>query len=212
MRKDKISNAVIRRIPRYYRHVDDLYYNGVVRISSSSLGRIMGLTASQIRQDLSCFGEFGQQGYGYNVEKLRSEIAEVLGMNKQYKIIIIGAGNLGRALIQNFYFAKSGFILDAAFDVASDVINTEINGVHVHHIDALEDYVVECKPDVAVLTVPRSVAQKTAERLVGLGVRGLWNFTNIELNIRDANVKIEDVHFADSLLTLSYMIANRDTP
>ena len=188
MKKENISNAVIRRIPRYYRHVDDLYYNGVVRISSNSLGQAMGLTASQIRQDLSCFGEFGQQGYGYNVEKLRSEIAEVLGMNNQYKAIIVGVGNLGRALIQNFYFAKSGFTLDAAFDLSFDIVNTEINGVHVHHIDALEDYVMECKPDVAVLTLPRSVAQKTAERLVGLGVRGLWNFTNIELNIQDPAV------------------------
>ena len=179
LKKQKISEAVIRRLPRYYRYLDDLYNSSVVRISSSSLGSKMGITASQIRQDLSCFGEFGQQGYGYN---------------------------LGQALIQNFYFNKSGFTLEAAFDISPALIGHEINGITVHSMNALEDYVVECKPDVAVLTVPRGVAQKTMDLLAGYGVRGFWNFTNVELEEKIPGVVVENIHFADSLLTLSYRI------
>lgn len=210
MKKDKISNAVIRRIPRYYRHVDDLYYDGVTRISSSSLAKSMGLTASQIRQDLSCFGEFGQQGYGYNVEKLRGEIVDVLGMNRQYKLIILGTGNLGRTLMQNFQFSKNGFSLIGAFDSSPDIVGHEINGIPVYDISTLEEYAAEHKPDVATLTVPRSVAQRTADRVISCGIRGLWNFTNIELHISDPEVIVENVHFSDSLLTLSYLISHRE--
>lgn len=206
MKKQKVSDAVIRRLPRYYRYLDDLYNNNVVRISSSSLGAKMGITASQIRQDLSCFGEFGQQGYGYNVEILRAEIGSILGVDYYHKLIVIGAGNLGQALIQNFYFNKSGFTLDAAFDIDPMLVGHEINGITVHSMHALEDYVVECKPDVAVLTVPRNVAQQTMDMLVSYGVRGFWNFTNVELESSDPSVVVEDIHFADSLLTLSYRL------
>ena len=206
MKKQKVSDAVIRRLPRYYRYLDDLYNNNVVRISSSSLGAKMGITASQIRQDLSCFGEFGQQGYGYNVEILRAEIGSILGVDYYHKLIVIGAGNLGQALIQNFYFNKSGFTLDAAFDIDPMLVGHEINGIIVHSMHALEDYVVECKPDVAVLTVPRNVAQQTMDMLVSYGVRGFWNFTNVELESSDPSVVVEDIHFADSLLTLSYRL------
>lgn len=208
MKKQKISDAVIHRLPRYYRYLDDLYNKGVVRISSNSLGAKMDITASQIRQDLSCFGEFGQQGYGYNVAELRAEIGHILGIDSGHRIIVVGVGHLGHALLQNFDFEKVGFRIDSAFDVSPALIGTEIRGVTVHSMDELEDYVASYHPNVAVLTVPQSVAQPLADRLIGLGVRGFWNFTNVELSSTRPNVKIENIHFADSLLTLSYRIAN----
>ncbi|MEG0764534.1 MAG: redox-sensing transcriptional repressor Rex [Pseudoflavonifractor sp.] len=209
MRKQKVSSAVIRRLPRYYRHLNDLFLSGMVRISSSALGKSMNLTASQIRQDLSCFGEFGQQGYGYNIETLRGEISDILGMNQGRSAIIFGAGNLGRALIENFHFEKSGFHLAAAFDVDPAIVGTEIAGVKILHTDQLDAYLAEHKVNVGVLTVPGRVAGALANRLVEHGVRGIWNFTNIELKLSDPNVVIEDVHFADSLLALSYMISEK---
>lgn len=208
MKKDKISSAVIRRLPRYYRHLDDLHRSGTVRISSGALARTMGLTASQIRQDLSCFGEFGQQGYGYNVERLRSEVAEILGMNRSHTVVILGAGNLGRALIENFSFGTNGFRLIAAFDVAEGLVGTELGGVPVYHVDTLESFVRENHVSVGVLTVPASVAVSSARLLASCGVEGIWNFTNVELPEAEMEgVRFENVHFADSLLTLSYMIS-----
>ena len=140
MRKQKVSSAVIRRLPRYYRHLNDLHLAGVERISSSALGRSMGLTASQIRQDLSCFGEFGQQGYGYNVESLRREVSEILGMDRGHQAVILGAGNLGRALIENFHFERSGVVLTAAFDIDRSIVGHELSGVQVYHVKQLEEY------------------------------------------------------------------------
>lgn len=208
MKKEKISSAVIRRLPRYYRHLDELLRGGTVRISSNSLAGSMGLTASQIRQDLSCFGEFGQQGYGYNVERLRAEIAEILGMNRDHTVAILGAGNLGRALMENFPFAANGFRLVASFDVDPQLINTTISGTPVYHVDRLEEYLRREPVSVCVLTVPAREAEKTARRAAACGVPGIWNFTNVELPQQDMpGVQIEDVHFADSLLTLSYMIS-----
>lgn len=207
MRKQKVSSAVIRRLPRYYRHLTDLHLAGVERISSSALGRSMGLTASQIRQDLSCFGEFGQQGYGYNIEKLRGEVADILGMNRGHTAVILGAGNLGRALMENFHFERSGVTLAAAFDVAPEIVGQTRSGIPVYHVDQLETYLAEHPASIGVLTVPRSVANATAGRLVRAGVRGIWNFTNSELTVDAPGVVIEDVHFADSLLALSYMIS-----
>lgn len=209
MKKQHVSEAVIRRLPRYYRYLDDLHAKGVVRISSSSLGSRMGITASQIRQDLSCFGEFGQQGYGYNVKELRAEIGQILGVNNAHSIIIIGVGNLGHALMQNFPFADIGFSLDAAFDVSPAMIGTKVNGVDVRSLDELDGYCADHLPDVAILTVPRSAAQSTVDRLVGLGIRGFWNFTNKEVTSDRPDVQVESVHFADSLLTLSYRITKR---
>ena len=208
MRKDKISSAVIRRLPRYYRHLDDLLRAGTVRISSSSLARSMGLTASQIRQDLSCFGGFGQQGYGYNVERLRSEVADILGMNRAHTVAILGAGNLGRALMENFPFKSNGFRLVAAYDVDPELVGAQISGTPVYHVDELERRLRDEPVSVCVLTVPAGVAEPTALRLARCGVTGIWNFTNVELPQQDMpSVQIEDVHFADSLLTLSYMIS-----
>lgn len=209
MKKGKVSNAVIRRLPRYYGQLDALYQVGVVRISSSALGKAMNLTASQIRQDLSCFGEFGQQGYGYNVESLRNEIADILGMNQGHTAIILGAGNLGRALIRNFQFSQNGVRLTAAFDADPELAGTSISGVPVYPIDQLDQYLAQNPTSVGVLTVPQSVALSTAKRLVAGGVKGLWNFTNIELPIKEKDVVVESVHFADSLLALSYLISPR---
>ena len=206
MKKQKISDAVIHRLPRYYRYLDDLYNKGVVRISSNSLGAKMDITASQIRQDLSCFGEFGQQGYGYNVAELRAEIGHILGIDSGHKIIVVGVGHLGHALLRNFDFEQTGFLLDTAFDVSPALIGTHVNNVLIRPFDELEDYFAACHPDVAVLTVPKNIAQEVAERLVALGVRGIWNFTNTELNV-GSDVFTENVHFADSLLTLSYRIS-----
>jgi len=206
-KREKVSSAVIRRLPRYYRHLNELYLSGVVRISSSALGKAMRLTASQIRQDLSCFGEFGQQGYGYNVEKLRGEISDILGMNSGNTAIVLGAGNLGRALIENFHFDRSGFTLAAAFDVSPQIVGTEMSGIRVYHADQLEEYLAGHPVSVGVLTVPRAAAAETAERLAESGVKGIWNFTNMELRLRKEGVVVENVHFADSLLALSYMIS-----
>lgn len=205
MKREKVSTAVIRRLPRYYRNLEELSLAGTVRISSKALSDAMGITASQIRQDLSCFGEFGLQGYGYNVESLRREIGEILGVNRDHRAVILGAGNLGRALMENFRFDRCGFTLDAAFDVNPALVGKTLAGLQVLDVAELEGYLAEHRTNVAVLTVPGPVAQALTDRLVAAGVRGIWNFTNMELTVPDSTV-VENVHFADSLLTLSYMI------
>ena len=209
MKKENISDAVIRRLPRYYRQLTDLCGRGIVRISSHSLGQEMNITASQIRQDFSCFGEFGQQGYGYNVEELRSEIGHILGVDNDHHLIMIGVGNLGRALLHNFHFSQAGFTVDAAFDISPSVVGTSVNGIPVYSMQELDSFVQQNHIEVVVLTIPQSVAQDTATHLIELGVRGFWNFTNVELSSPTDDVKFENIHFADSLLTLSYRIANR---
>lgn len=209
MKKENISDAVIRRLPRYYRQLTDLCGRGIVRISSHSLGQEMNITASQIRQDFSCFGEFGQQGYGYNVEELRSEIGHILGVDNDHHLIMIGVGNLGRALLHNFHFSQAGFTVDAAFDISPAVVGTSVNGIPVYSMQELDSFVQQNHIDVVVLTIPQSVAQDTTTHLIELGVRGFWNFTNVELSSPTDDVKFENIHFADSLLTLSYRIANR---
>ena len=209
MKKENISDAVIRRLPRYYRQLTDLCNRGVVRISSHSLGQEMNITASQIRQDFSCFGEFGQQGYGYNVEELRTEIGHILGVDNDHHLIMIGVGNLGRTLLHNFPFSDTGFTVDGAFDVSPAIIGSTVNGVPVYSMEELDAYIRDHNVDVVVMTVPQSVAQDMADHLIALGVHGFWNFTNIELSSTNPNVKFENIHFADSLLTLSYRIANR---
>lgn len=205
MKREKVSTAVIRRLPRYYRNLEELSLAGTVRISSKALSAAMGITASQIRQDLSCFGEFGLQGYGYNVESLRQEIGEILGVNKGHRAILLGAGNLGRALMENFRFERCGFILDTAFDTDPTLVGTVLAGIPVLDVEELEAYLKTHRTDVAVLTVPGPVAQALAQRLSKAGVGGIWNFTNMELAVPNSTA-VENVHFADSLLTLSYMI------
>ena len=173
------------------------------------LGSKMDITASQIRQDLSCFGEFGQQGYGYNIMELRAEIGHILGVDDKRRLIVVGAGHLGHALLQNFDFDQGGFLFDTAFDVSPAVIGTTVNGVTIRGMDELDAYCTANHPSVAVLTVPKCVAQEVADRLIALGVQGIWNFTNVELS---GNVFFENVHFADSLLTLSYRITKHFSP
>ena len=208
-RNTKVSTAVIRRLPRYYRQLFELQQKGVERISSSALGKSMGLTASQIRQDLFCFGGFGQQGYGYKVESLREEIGGILGVNQGHTVVVLGAGNLGCALIENFKFNANGFQLLAAFDINPAIVNTTISGVPVVHADRLEEYLRHNPVSVGLLTVPMAAAQAMADRLVRCGVGGIWNFTNYEISAPE-QVVAESVHFSDSLLALSYMITQRE--
>ena len=208
---EKVSIAVIRRLPRYYRHLTELARAGVVRISSGALGEDMGLTASQIRQDLYCFGDFGQQGYGYNVANLRGKIGEILGLDRGHTAVVLGVGNLGHALLQNFKFVGNGFRVTAAFDVDPVIVGATVGGVPVYHVSGLGGYLHDHPASVGVLTVPPGQAIDMARLLVQGGVRGIWNFTNVELKLDNAqDVVVENVHFADSLLTLNYMISQRE--
>lgn len=209
-RNTRVSTAVIRRLPRYYRQLSELQRKGVIRISSSALGKSMGLTASQIRQDLFCFGGFGQQGYGYKVDGLKEQIGEILGINRGHTIVVLGAGNLGRALIENFKFFNNGFQLLAAFDVQEKTVGSQIAGVPVYHADTLEEFLRQNPVSVGVLTVPKFAALEMGERLVAAGVHGIWNFTNTEIAFPGEDVVVESVHFSDSLLALSYMISQRE--
>lgn len=204
MKKQKVSDAVIHRLPRYYRYLDELHNKGVVRISSNSLGQKMDITASQIRQDLSCFGEFGQQGYGYNVKKLRYEIREILGLNSRNTAVLVGCGNMGQALLKNFDFEACGFYMVAAFDQDPDKIATQVGPVRVLDVGVLRRFVEAEKPCMAVLTVPRDAAPGMAKLLGEIGIQAIWNFTGCNLEAPD--VLVEDVSFSSSLLTLSYRL------
>lgn len=209
MKKQNISDAVIRRLPRYYRYLDDLQKKDTVRVSSNLLSNKMGFTASQIRQDFSCFGEFGQQGYGYNVEDLKKEINHILGIDRNHHIMLVGVGNLGHALLHNFDFTACGFEMDCAFDVDPKLVDTDVNGVHVYHSNRMAEIISKHIPDVVILCVPKDAGQKVVNQLTALGVRGFWNFTNIELVSDAADAEFENIHLADSLLTLSYRISHK---
>ena len=198
--------AVVRRLPRYYRYILELSDAGINRVSSNTLAENMGLTASQIRQDLNCFGGFGQQGYGYNVLNLKQELAAILGLDKGRKAIIIGVGNMGRALINNFNFQRCGVILLAAFDTDSGLIGSHLNGVLVKHVDELDNFQKQFKPEIAILTMPKSAAQQVSEKLCKNGIKGIWNFTTVDLHLEGIGVPIENVRFAESLMTLSYRL------
>ncbi len=210
MKRTNVSNNVIRRLPRYLRKLDDLASKGEERISSDKLGRQMGLTPSQIRQDFSCFGEFGQQGYGYNVDFLRREIGQILGTYRGYSAVLVGAGNLGTALVQNFDFIIEGYVFLGAFDVKPELIGTQIDGFPVYDVRQLPDFVREHKVDIAILTVPRHAAQELTETLAEAGIRAIWNFTNTELDVGDSGILVENIHFSDSLLVLTYHLAQQD--
>ena len=207
LKRVKVSNNVIRRLPRYLRKLDELSAAGVSRISSGELGRQLGLTPSQIRQDFSCFGEFGQQGYGYKVSALRAEIASILGMDRGFSAILLGVGNIGHALMCNFSFEQWGFELKAAFDVKSDIIGKVVNNVEIHDMNELGNYLSENHVDVAVLCVPKEIAVSLTETLTKSGVNAIWNFTNVELTNPNSTTIVENVHFSDSLLSLGYYIA-----
>ena len=209
MKRLKVSNNVIRRLPRYLRKLDELADNGISRISSFELGQQLGLTPSQIRQDFSCFGEFGQQGYGYNVPALRTQIASILGIDRGFNAVLIGVGNIGRALMDNFCFSEWGFKLECAFDIKPELIGTSFKGVPIYSMDYMVEYLQSHHVDVAVLTVPKEVAVPVANSLTSNGVEAIWNFTNVELTEPNSPTLVENVHFSDSLLSLSYFIAER---
>lgn len=207
MKKERISNSVVARLPQYYRCVEELYVTNCIRVSSATLSKRLGFTASQIRQDFSCFGEFGLQGYGYNVKKLRYEIREILGLNSRNTAILVGCGNLGRALLKNFDFEACGFFLLAAFDLEPAVVGNQVGPVQVLDGRRMARLVEAEKPSMAVLTVPTAGAQTVAELLGRLGVPAIWNFTGCRLAVE--GVLVEQVSFADSLLTLSYRLKQK---
>lgn len=202
----QVSIPVIKRLPRYHRYLEELKNLGVVRISSKELSARMGLTASQIRQDLNCFGGFGQQGYGYNIEQLYNEIGTILGLNNKSKAIMIGAGNLGHAIATHIHFDNRGFDLVGIFDNNPSVIGTKVGGKIVMSSDDLKDFCLKEKPVVAILCIPAEYAAENADMLVSLGIKGFWNFTQYDLVHRYENIAVENVHLGDSLMTLCYQV------
>ena len=206
-----VSQAVIKRLPRYFRYLRELIAEGTMRISSSELSARMHVTASQIRQDLNCFGGFGQQGYGYNVHYLYAKICEILGVSAGFKAIIIGSGNLGRALARHTMFAKRGVDVIAMFDVREDLIGSYIGDVPVLGMDELENYCRTHPVDIAVFTMPKEAAADVAVRLIDTPVTGIWNFTGKELDLREHGKVVESVHMGDSLMTLCYELCRRQS-
>jgi redox-sensing transcriptional repressor len=207
--RKKISMAVIRRLPRYYRYLSDLVDNDILRISSKELASKMGITASQIRQDLNCFGGFGQQGYGYHVDTLFSEIGKILGTQNNFKIVIIGAGRLGRALAHYPNFIKRGYEVTGIFDVSQTIIGSIINGIEVMNIDYLKSFTKLNKVDIAVLTIPSSSIKEVALLACEAGISGIWNFSPKELDL-PGDIVVENVHLSDSLMVLGYSLTQKD--
>lgn len=203
---NQVSIPVIKRLPRYHRYLEELKDMGIVRISSKELSQRMGLTASQIRQDLNCFGGFGQQGYGYNIEQLYNEIGLILGIDKKSKAIMIGAGNLGHAIATHLHFENRGFDLVGIFDNNPAVVGTNVGGRTVMDSATLDEFCAKEKPVVAILCIPAEYAAENADKLVQLGIKGFWNFTQCDLVSRYENVAVENVHLGDSLMTLCYQI------
>lgn len=204
-----VSDAVIRRLPGYYRHLRELEASGVTQISSQELGRRMQLTPSQIRQDINCFGGFGRQGYGYRVSELKEHIGEILGLDHSHKMIVIGAGSIGTAVARYPTFAKEGFVTQAMFDVDPAKVGSSVDGTPIYHMDQLEKYLAEHLVDVAVLALPAAVAQETLNRLTACGINAVWNFAPTDLN-HDKNTIVVNVHLSDSLQILSYKMAHAD--
>ncbi len=200
-----ISQAVIGRLPRYFRYLGELKDEGVERISSQDLSELMKVTASQIRQDFNNFGGFGQQGYGYNVEYLYNEIGKILGLDQQHNFIIVGAGNLGRALGNYMNFERRGFIFKGMFDQNPELVGRDVRGVRVLPMESLEHFIREHEIEIAVLTIPKTSAEDVAEQLVKYGIKGIWNFAHVDLNVPEG-VQVENVHLSDSLMKLSYNI------
>ena len=202
--KAAVSSAVIKRLPRYHRYLGELLREGTLRISSSALSKIMNVTASQIRQDLNCFGGFGQQGYGYNVKYLYGKISELLGVSEGYRAVIVGAGNLGRALAATHMFERRGVERVAMFDVDEKLVGTKIYGIPVYHLDELCDFAKKENITIGVLTVPKEAAEEVCEKMIEGGIRGIWNFANMELKVDNPCVIVENIHLGDSLMKLCY--------
>ena len=204
-----ISQAVISRLPRYFRYLGELKNEGIERISSQELSARMQVTASQIRQDFNHFGGFGQQGYGYNVNYLYSEIANILGLNEEHNLIIIGAGHLGQALVNYMNFERRGFIFRGIFDNNPALWGTTIRGIEVMPMDRIEQFVRENAVDIAVLSIPKDGAVSVANDLVRFGIKAIWNFALVDLDVPD-DVVVETVHLSDSLMRLSYDISRKN--
>ncbi len=213
MQKPVVSAAVIKRLPRYHRYLGELLREGKLRISSFELSELMNVTASQIRQDLNCFGGFGQQGYGYNVKYLYGKLSELLGVNEGFTAVIVGAGNLGSALAATHMFERRGINRLAMFDIDENIVGTEICGLPVYHTRELASFCKEKGVDIGVLTVPKEAAESVTRTMTENGVRGIWNFANMELKVENPDVKVENIHLGDSLMTLSYELkcARKDT-
>ncbi len=201
----KISNAVIKRLPRYRRYLHELDKKGIDKISSAELSKMIGYTASQIRQDLNNFGGFGQQGYGYNVKALYEEIGAILGLDQSYKLVIVGAGNLGHALTNYTYYYRTGFQVTALFDINPNMVGQEVNGIAVQPFENLVDYVKSEKVDIGVIATPKEAAQEVADLLSIAGVKGIWNFAPIDLEV-PPYVCLEAVHLSECLYSLAYNI------
>lgn len=205
MEEKEISQAVISRLPRYFRYLGELKDEGIERVSSQELSDIMKVTASQIRQDFNNFGGFGQQGYGYNVEFLYEEIGKILGLNQRHNLIIIGAGNLGQALANYVNFERRGFLFKGIFDNNPQLYGRKIREIEVQPMECIKDFIEENNIDIAVLTIPKTEAERVAEQLVAYGIKGIWNFAHVDLNVPE-EIQVENVHLSDSLMKLSYNI------
>ncbi len=206
--RPEVSPAVIKRLPRYFRYLREIIRMGKTRVSSAELSKMMNVTASQIRQDLNCFGGFGQQGYGYNVNYLYTKICEILGVGCGFRAAVIGAGNLGTALVRSPMFEKRGVDVVAMFDISPQLVGKKTGGVKVYHMNELEAKLSQYAVDIAILTLPKEYAEEVAARLESTGVRGIWNFTGKELNVGESCV-LENVHIGDSLMTLCYEVAQK---
>lgn len=204
-RDDNISISVIKRLPRYYRFLQSLKENGIVRISSRELANRMGLTASQIRHDFNCFGGFGQQGYGYNVPELHTKIGEILGVHEERKTVLIGAGNLGKAVCNKIFGVNSGFKLIGIFDKNEAICGNMIKGIPIRNIDHLENFCIDNKPICAVICIPSNDMRKLTQLLINQGVKSFWNFSNYDIAMAHPGVLVENVHLTDSLMTLGYL-------
>ena len=209
MQPKKISTAVIKRLPRYYRYLGELLEKDVVRISSKELSEKMNVTASQIRQDLNNFGGFGQQGYGYNVEYLYTEIGKILGLDRKYNLIIIGGGNIGQALAKYIDFEKRNFFVQAIFDVNPELNGKKIRGIPIYMMDMLEQYIKEHTVDIVILAIPKSQTAEVGTELERLGVKAIWNFAPTELTV-SKEIVVENVHLTESLMRLSYRLNAED--
>ncbi len=210
MKDNKISISVIKRLPRYYRFLENLKSNGISRISSNELSERMGLTASQIRHDFNCFGGFGQQGYGYNVPELHARIGEILCVNREQKTILIGAGNLGKAVASKIIQRQSGFKLIGIFDKNEAMSGTMIHGIPVRHIDYIENFCIDNSPVCVVICIPSNDMKELTDLLCRLGIKSFWNFSNYDIAMAHPEVLVEGVHLTDSLMTLSYLVSSEE--
>ncbi len=208
-KSDSISMSVIRRLPRYYRFLSELNDQNVDRISSTKLAQIMNVTASQVRQDLNCFGGFGQQGYGYSVSQLKEEIKNILGLNNDYKAILIGAGNLGKAVAMHMNFEKLGFELIACFDNNENKVGQKLNDIYVKSETELEEFCKQNHVDSAFLCIPRVCVENILDKLYNLGIKNYWNFSHYDINTRYSDALVENVHLSDNLMTLCYRMNNK---